>query len=441
LEGQVTGSLSRAEEALKQEIGRLGYSAITLNGVIGAGIFGLPAIAAARAGAFSPWMFLLCGVLILTVVLSFARASSFFHNTGGPIVYASHAFGPFVGFQTGWIFYLSRVASMAANTNLLVTYASWYWPNLNSGWTRAAGIIAVMVSLTALNIIGVRRGMITIYVLTFLKILPLFLLILLGLPHLGPENLISAELPSPGTLGETILILLYAFVGFEGAVVPAGEGRNPRRDIPRALTSTVVMISLLYFLIQAISFAVTPNLASSETPLADAAQILMGTAGAALLTLGAVFSISGNVSASMLSTPRMTYALARDGVLPSWFSHVSPRFHTPSNSVLFYGAMSLVLALSGTFIWLAAMSTLVRVRVYGMCIASLPRLENRIGEHEGQYRLPGGWLVPVIALLLCLWLVTQASMTAWLTALAFIALGSVLYATSHRSRSGDPDLA
>jgi amino acid transporter len=327
---------------------------------------------------------------------------------------------------------------MAANTNLLVTYASWYWPSLNSGWTRAAGIIAVVVSLTALNIIGVRRGMIAIYVLTFLKILPLFLLILLGLPHLGPENLISAELPSPGTLGETILILLYAFVGFEGAVVPAGEGRNPRRDIPRALISTVVTIALLYFLIQAISFAVTPNLASTETPLADAAQILMGTAGAALLTLGAVFSISGNVSASILSAPRMTYALARDGFLPSWFSHVSPRFQTPSNSVLFYGAMSLVLALSGTFIWLAAMSTLVRLLVYGTCIASLPRLENRIGEHEGQYRLPGGWLVPVIALLLCLWLVTQASMTAWLTALAFIALGSVLYATSHRSRSGDP---
>jgi amino acid transporter len=434
----VTGSDSRGEEALKQEIGRLGYSAITLNGVIGAGIFGLPAIAAARTGAFSPWMFPLCGALILTVVLSFARAASFFRNTGGPIVYASHAFGPFVGFQTGWVSYLSRIAAMAANTNLLVTYAGWYWPMLNSGWTRAAGIIMVLVSLTALNTIGVRRGMTTVYVLTFLKMLPLLLLVLLGLPHLGPELLTSAELPSPGTLGETILILLYALVGFEGAVVPAGEGRNPRRDIPRALTSTVVTIALLYFLIQAISFAVTPDLASSETPLADAAQVLMGTAGAALLTLGAVFSISGNISASILSGPRMTYALARDGVLPAWFSHVSPRFHTPSNSVLFYGAISLVLALSGTFIWLAVMSTLVRLLAYGICIASLPRLEKVIGEHEGQYRLPGGWLIPVIALLLCLWLVTQASMTAWLTVLAFIALGSALYASSYRSKPGHP---
>ena len=423
----MTGSHSGGEEPLKQEIGRLGYSAIALNGVIGAGIFGLPAIAAARTGAFSPWMFLLCGALILTVVLSLARASSFFRSTGGPIVYASHAFGPFVGFQTGWISYLSRVAAMAANTNLLVTYAGWYWPALNSGWTRGAGIVVVLVGFTALNIIGVRRGMVTVYVLTLLKMLPLFLLVWVGLPHLEPELLISAELPSPGILSETILILLYAFVGFEGSVVPAGEGRNPRRDIPWALTSTVVAIALLYFLIQAISFAVTPNLASSETPLADAAQALMGTAGAALLTLGAVFSIGGNISASILSAPRMTYALARDGSLPRWFAHVSLRFRTPSHSVLFYGAISLVLALSGTFIWLAVMSTLVRLLAYGICIASLPRLEKVIGVHEGQYRLPGGWLIPAVALLLCLWLVAQAAMTAWLTVLAFIALGSALF--------------
>ena len=134
----------------------------------------------------------------------------------------------------------------------------------------------------------------------------------------------------------------------------------------------------------------------------------------------------------------MTYALARDGALPAWFSHVSPRFHTPSNSVLFYGAISLVLALSGTFIWLAVMSTLVRLLAYGMCIASLPRLEKVVGEHEGQFRLPGGWLIPVTALLLCLWLVTQASVTAWLTVLAFIALGSALYASSHRSTPAHP---
>jgi amino acid transporter len=200
----------------------------------------------------------------------------------------------------------------------------------------------------------------------------------------------------------------------------------------------VVAIALLYFSIQAVSFSVTPNLASSETPLADAAQVLMGASGAALLALGAVFSISGNISASILSAPRMTFALARDGALPAWFSRVSPRFHTPSNSVLFYGAISLVLALSGTFIWLAVMSTLVRLLLYGMCIASLPRLEKVVGEHAGQYRLPGGWSIPVFAFLLCLWLVAQASMTAWLTVLAFIALGSALYASSHRSKRGKP---
>jgi amino acid transporter len=317
---------SRAETGLKQEIGRFGYSAITLNGVIGAGIFGLPAVAAARTGAFSPWIFVLCGLLILTVVLSFARAASFFRSTGGPIVYASHAFGPFVGFQTGWVSYMSRVAAMAANTNLLVTYAGWYWPALNSGWIRAAGIATVLVSLTALNAIGVRRGMMTVYVLTFLKMLPLFLLVLLGLPHLGPELLTSAELPAASTLGETILILLYAFIGFEGAVVPAGEGRNPRRDIPRALITTVITIAVLYFLIQAIAYAVTPDLAGSETPLADTALVLMGTGGAALLTLGAIFSISGNVSASMLSAP-IPYADKLGDLLWCHGHAVGPQWH------------------------------------------------------------------------------------------------------------------
>jgi len=420
--------------SLNREIGQVGFAAIALNGVIGAGIFALPAIAAAKSGDFSPWLFLVCAVLIMTVVLSFARAASFFMDTGGPIQYAGMAFGSFAGFQTGWLTYIGRLSAIGANISLMVTYAGWFWQPLASGLGHQLAVTLMFILLAIFNIIGVRQSMGVVFLFSALKLVPLFLLILLGLAHIRPEVLIHSSLPVTGTLGETILVLLYAFVGFESAVVPAGEARNPRKDIPRAITLTVLIITVVYFLIQLISVSVLPELAASKTPLADVAEILMGATGAAMLTFGAVFSIGGNCSASMLSAPRMTYALAKMGSLPAWFGQVHPRTRTPLNSILFYAAIGLVLALSGSFVWLAVVSTLARLLSYILGVAALPVLEKRIENTPDQFRLRGGLLIPAVALLLCLWLITFASMAAWLTTALFFALGSVLYLVSNRNR-------
>ena len=420
--------------SLNRDIGKLGFAAIALNGVIGAGIFALPAIAAAKSGNFSPWLFLICAVLIMTVVLSFARAASFFRDTGGPIQYAGLAFGPFAGFQTGWLTYIGRLSAIGANISLMVTYAGWFWAPLESGLGHKLAVAVTFVMLAVFNIIGVRQSMKVVFLFSALKMVPLILLILMGLAHINPELLLHGQLPVSGTLGETILILLYAFVGFESAVVPAGEARNPRKDIPLAITVTVLTITVFYFLIQLVSISVLPELANSETPLADVAIVLMGTTGATFLTLGAIFSIGGNCSASMLSAPRMTYALARMGSLPEWFGYIHPRTKTPLNSILFYAVLGLVLALSGSFIWLAVVSTLARLLSYILGVAALPVLERKIESTADQFRLRGGYFIPALALLLCLWLVTFASMTAWLTTAAFFALGSVLYLASARGR-------
>ena len=413
--------------SLNRDIGQLGFAAIALNGVIGAGIFALPAVAAAKSGNFSPWLFLICAILIMTVVLSFARAASFFRDTGGPIQYAGLAFGPFAGFQTGWLTYVGRLAALAANVSLMVTYAGWFWAPLGSGLVHQLAIALMFVVLAVFNVVGVRQSMSVVFLFSVLKLVPLLLLILMGLVHIQPEILLQAELPVTGTLGETILVLLYAFVGFESAVVPAGEARNPRRDIPRAITITVLIITGVYFLIQLISVSVLPELANSRTPLADVAKVLMGASGAALLTFGAIFSIGGNCSASMLSAPRMTYALARLGSLPGWFGKVHPRFRTPVNSIVFYAVLGLVLAISGSFIWLAVVSTLARLLSYILGIAALPVLERKMETSEDQFRLRGGYFVPALGLLLCGWLATFAAMTAWLTTAIFFVLGSILY--------------
>ncbi len=426
---------AKPEVSLKREIGSLGIGTLTLNGQIGAGIFALPAIAVAQVGAFSPWMYVICTFLIMTMVLSFARAAGFFRSTGGPIVYATSAFGPFAGFQTGWLLSLSRVAAFAANSNLLVTYASWFWPTLEAGTAHALAVVFVCLALTALNVFGVRRGVHALYLLTALKLLPLVLVVVMGMSYFDPASLLNVSVPGPRTLGETTLILMYAFIGFESAVIPAGEARNPRKDIPRAMIGTVIVTAAIYILIQIACVSVKPDLGTSSKPIVDVAEILMGPVGAALLTLGAVFSIGGNLSASMMTAPRMIYALARDRSLPAWFGQVHRVFSTPANAIIFYGALALALALSGSFVWLAVMSTLARLLSYMVSIAALPRLGK---IKEGSFRLPGGYAIPVLAFVLCLWLIAQASIEAWMTALAFSLAGSVLYAYSRRKK---PQLA
>lgn len=430
--------MSNPKLKLRRAISKTGYSAMTFNGVIGAGIFGLPAIAAAKTGAFSPWLFVLAGLLIFSVVLSFARASSMFRHTGGVVLYASHAFGPFAGFQAGWLAYLGRVTAMGANANLLITYASWFWTPLADEPYRSIMISTIFIGLTWLNVLGVRNSIGIIYVFTILKLLPISLLVLFGLGYVDLQMLGGAELPRFGELGEAVLVVLYAYVGFEGTVVAAGEGNRPRRDLPRAMINTILITGLIYVLVQVVAISTLPDLAESSVALVDVSVVLFGPVGAVLLTLGAVFSIGGNLQSTYLSAPRMTYALALDDSLPRWFARVHPRYHTPHVSLWVYGLFCLLLALSGSFVWLAVMSTLARLLTYILTIAALPRLEKTVLKEAGevpedQFSLPGGLLIPAIAMLLCLWLISYASADAWLTTLVFIALGSVLYLFSRRA--------
>ena len=390
----------------------------------------------ARTGLFSPWLYVLCGLLIMLIVLVFARVASFFEDTGGPVNYAGLAFGPFIGFQAGWLLTLSRAAAFAANAHLLVTYAGWLWPPLLDGAWHTGVVLLVCAVLAVINIIGVRQGLAALFALTVLKLLPLVLLVLLGLGQVNPQIFTGAEVPPMDSLGETMLIVFYAFVGFESAVIPAGEARNARRDIPLALVRTILAITLFYFCIQLVTISVAPEVGGSQTPLADVALLLMGAAGAAVLTLGAVFSIGGNLTASMLSAPRMLYAMAHIGSMPAWFGAVHPRFHTPANAIGFYAVFSIILALSGGFVWLAAMSTVVRLLVYVVSIATLPVLQSRIGEYEGQFRLPGGLLIPVFAFCLSLWLMSHAPLKSWLITAGFMAVGTVVYAFTRRDGEG-----
>jgi amino acid transporter len=425
-------------EPLRRDLSRLAIAVLAINGIVGAGIFGLPADAARLTGAFSPFVFVVCGLLMSTVMISFAQAASYFHGTGGPILYTSTAFGPFVGFQSGWILYIGRATSLAANGNLLATYLAAFLPGADVGAGRVAVIVGLAAVFALLNVVGVREGMRSVMVISVVKFFPLLLFALVGIAYIRPEPFAAMQLPLYSSFGEAVLLVFYAFIGFEGALIPAGESRDPRRDIPRALFAVAAAAACVYLLIQVVCVSVLPDLATTKRPLADAAGVMLGAAGVAIVSAGAVVSILGNYAASVLSAPRMTYALARDGHLPAWFGAVHERYRTPHWSVLFYCALAVALGLSGTFTWLAGMSSFARILGYLASIAALPRLRARFGGEEGALRLPGGMLIPIVAFVISIWLLAQAKWDAVLLTAAFVGAGGVLYAIARRrgARSG-----
>jgi amino acid transporter len=414
---------------LKRDIKFFGAAFLVLNSVIGAGIFALPGKVAVNAGLFSPWLFLVVGVLFLSVVLTFAELASYYDKTGGPVLYAGDAFGPLAGFSTGWLIFLARMTAFAANANVMAVYLASLSDVFASDIARFAIISIVTAGLTWANVLGVKDGVRTMAVLTVFKIVPLVLLVLLGLQHVTGETLVPGGNFHVEDLGPTTLLLIYAFVGFETIGVTAGETSQPKRTVPLALIRTVIGTGLLYFLIVLVFIAVIPSENYADATLVDVGRALAGPAGAIIITLTAVFSIGGNLAGSMLAAPRLIYSLAENRLLPQWFAHINEKYSTPDRSILVMGAMALVLGLSSNFVELAIGSSVVRLLGYIVCIAALPVIRGNASPEarEQSWRLPGGYAIPTVALFICIWLVAQSKIEDWIKVSVLLAIGIGLY--------------
>ncbi len=426
---------------LRRDIGFFGASFLVLNSMIGAGIFALPGKVAVNAGLLSPWLFLLVGLLFLSVVLTFAELASYYDKTGGPVIYATEAFGPLAGFSTGWLIYLARMTAFAANATVMATYLASLSDLFAGDLARAAIIMAVTAGLTWANVIGVRDGVRTMGILTFLKITPLLLLVVLGLQHVTGSTLIPAAPFFVEELGGTTLLLIYAYVGFETVAVTAGETAQPRSTIPKALVGTVLGTGLLYFVIVLVFVStIAPDQYGSAT-LVDIGRTLAGPIGAFAITLAAVFSIGGNLASSMIAAPRLIFSLAENRLLPKWFGHVHAKYATPDRCILIMGGMALVLALTGSFVKLAIASSLARLLGYIICIASLPAIRRNASEEvrKNAYRLRGGYSIPLLGLVVCIWLLMQSKAESWIAVSVLIAIGLVLYWIEKRTGLTEAD--
>jgi basic amino acid/polyamine antiporter, APA family len=398
--------MTTSKTGLVRAIGRWSLVALTVNSVIGSGVFGLPGTVAALLGKQSILAVLIAGAAIGVIMMCFAEVASQFSEAGGPYLYARTVFGRLVGLVVGWTFYLAQSAAPAANANLFVIYLAEFWPGAKASRLL---ILTILVGLLALiNILGVRQGTRVSNVFTIAKLLPLLMVVLAGAAvtmfHPAP---MAPEGPMAGGVWlKAMVLLVFAFGGFETALVPLGEAKNPRRDVGFALLTSLVACIAIYTLVQWVVVGVLGNGAATDRPLAEVARLTMGNRGAALVAIGALVSVYGYLSAKMLSMPRTTFALAEGGDFPRPFAWVSHRFHAPWLSILIFAVTVWGLALVGNFEWNVTLSAIARLFYYGVVCAALIALRR---SHPGaaRFHVPGGPILAVLGVLMCAAMASQ----------------------------------
>ena len=434
--------------ALRRTLGRWDLTAIGVNQVIGSAIFLLPAEVARLVGPWGPLAFMAVGLLSLSIALCFAEVGSRFEKTGGPYLPARAAFGRFVGFEVGWMMWFTRVTSQASVANGLALALAFYWPSLAIGVPRATLIAALTLALTWINVRGIKQSSWVVNALTIGKLAPLAMFIIAGLWFVDPARFTDLPAVTQQQLSSALILLIFAYGGYEVTGVLAGEAANPRRDVPFAFVATLITVSIVMTLTSLVATGVLPDLGASRTPLADGAAIFLGAAGALLVSMGSAISMTGNNMGQILNGSRTLFALAENGDLPRWFARVHSTYQTPSNAIFFTAVIALTLALTGSFVALAAVSAIARLVMYlAVCASTLVlrkhdrEIAAQVGAHvsdldravaPAKFTVPLGPVVPIVASVVAMGILAGASQAQLIAGAAALAAGAVLYFVATR---------
>jgi len=422
--------------ALVRSIGRWTMTALVINCIIGGGIFGLPGELTRLLGRASPFAMIFAALGMALILACFAEVASQFSEPGGSYLYVRTAFGPFAGMQIAWFDLLNVIGTVAALANLFVDYLAPFFPGTLNIWTRAL-VMAILIAVpAAANYRGVRSGANLSSLMALAKLLPLALLVLVGVMHFArqPQLIHVSDITSPGLSNwmRALAFLLWAFGGWEDSVLPTGEVREPRRTIPFGLGMGLLGCAVVYMLLQFIVVS-TIGTRTTDAPLTVTASVFLGRSGAAFVALAALFSIYGWISAAMLYAPRLAYSLAAQGEFPALFERLHSRFHTPAAAILLYALSAWVLAASGTFLWLVAVTAGTMMVVYAAVCASLIRLRI-LRPKADAFRIPFGPVLSIIGIVIAVGLMTSLKRRelVLMCVTALIAAGNWLWARRHQ---------
>jgi len=433
----------KKDEGLIRAVGVRGLTAGMINYTIGAGIFVLPAVVAARVGGAAPVVYVICPIAMAMILLCFADAGSRVSLSGGTYAYAEVAFGPFVGFIVALSLWGgSAVLASAGVANIFMDTLAQISPRFGEPVIRNGTLIVMYAALAAINIRGVKIGSGVVQTVTAAKLTPLLILVGVGLFAINAKNLAWPGMPPAGEVARTTVILMFAFIGIESALTPSGEVRDPARTVPRAIFAALVLVTLIYMGIQVVAQGVLgPDLATNtKAPLAETAKRILGSGGQTLVILGTAISTFGYVAGDMLAAPRGIYALGRDRLLPAAIGSVHTRYRTPHVAILIHAVLCLGFALTGSFEKLAVLAVIATLIVYLICCLAAIQLRRRDIRDEGAvpFKLAGGPVIPLIACAIVIWLMSASTRPEVLAMGAMLLAETVLFLAMRIGRRREP---
>lgn len=417
--------------SLKRGIRKWDLVLLVINSIIGAGIFGLPSKIFGLSGIYSLLAFVVCAAVIMVFILCFAEVASQFDKTGGPYIYILTAFGRFPAFIMGWLLILSRIFNYATLINLLVIYLSYFSETFNQPVARACCIVVISAVLGYINHIGVKNSTRVSTIITVAKLLPLTAFIIIGLFSIDRGLLSHSKAFELSSFTTSILLLVFAFGGFESILVNSGEIEKPNKNIPFALITAAIFVAIYYCLIQLVSIGTLPGLAVSEKPLAEAADNFIGHGGS-IMAIGALVSITGTLNVLMLSGSRLPFALSIEKQLPPFLSYVHPKYRTPTRSLLVMFFIVAVVSVAWSFFAALAIASIVRILVYLMVCAALIKLRRKNKTPGTYFKIRYGYFFAIAGIILSIWLLTASKRNEIIAVLVCIIIGIILYMSVNR---------
>ncbi len=423
--------IAKKDEGLKRVIGVSGLALTMVNLTIGAGIFVLPAIVGIKMGAFGIFSYVLCAIMLATIMLCYAEVGSCTTTSGGSYAYVEAAFGDLAGFIVNWLFFFGWcVLADAALLNIIADSLSVIFPAFSNPWLRGSFFFIILSFIVWLNIRGVKQGVNFIKLVTIIKLLPLAGIIIFGFSHIKPANFHWEQVPPLQAFGSSALVLFFAFAGFESALSVSGEIKNPARTVPLGILLGGLLILSLYLLLQTVTQGVLGSqiAAVNDAPLAAIAEKIVGPVGGTILLLTAAFSCFTTVSGEVLSTPRVLFAGANDGLFPKFLGKVHPKYATPYWAIISFATLIFCLSISGGFKQLAVLASAAILLIYLSVILATIRLKVQ-GQDAGEkkFKVPGGLIIPFIGIATIIWLLTSLSKWEILSTIIFITTICVIY--------------